>query len=1074
MKLNEQQQRAVETIEGPVLVVAGPGTGKTQLLAARVANILKQTDAAPENILCLTFTNDGARNMRERLRSLIGEASYKVTVGTYHEFGAAILRDYPEYFVERRYLNLIDDLKAYQIFNGLVEKMSYTNGLRHIEWRGVRGLISDVKRAALTPDALRAIAAENERVAGKLEQVANEIFPPRMPSKLEQALPIYDKWAEALNSSETGLQNVASVPSLMQTYLTEYNLARAAAEASEKTTPLNEYKASILARVEGRFCLKARKANERLGRLAEVYEEYNNITRAEGLYDYDDIILAAIKAISENSDLRAELQEQYQYVLLDEYQDTNAAQSKIVELLLDNPVWEGRPNVLAVGDDDQAIYAFQGALASNLTEFAERYRGVEKIYLEKNYRSGAAIVDFAANFRQTIQDGVFKDKTLELATGQEAAIRRLDFKSDVAERNWVAAQIRELLASGVPAHEIAVLARKNAELASVAKHLGGVKIRFDQQNDILTETKIVREFLDLCRLLVAITEKSANEDELAARVFYAERWKLPVAELYRIARVKDGWISAMLASEAAETRAAAEKVLELAGELAEVPLNEAIYEIAKDWQAADAELYELNSALLILQHAVSASSGETEAGGKLTSENGQAEEARPLLTLKNLVRYADNMIAAGLNLLDASPYRAAESAVSLLSAHKAKGLEFEYVFIIGAHNSNWVKTNSHRGSTLPPNLQAINPSGDRDDDRRRLLYVAATRAKNTLYITRARATFEGKNLMPIEYLDERDEDGRTVAWALPEGYREVASGEAADERPDVAVLAEEVSRLVSSPDLPTIAAEFTANYALSPSDLNNFIDDEYGGAAAFYQQKVLKMPSAPNYNMAFGTVVHSVLQDVAEAANRGERLAIEEILLRFRKGIQELRGVSENDRRLMSEQGEFVLPRWLAVNETILAQNGVLTERPFRREKNGVRLLGRIDRIEPSGGGAGRTVVDFKTGAAGSANSNKSHKARLQLYFYKILLEGTAGEPIRQGRVDFVSVDSDEKVAKSLLVEFEPEEEALVWQLIQLVWQKVLKMDFQNLVKTEAANGGTQSFREFLEVKIAALDGAKV
>jgi len=1050
MKLNAEQQAAVEAVEGPVLVVAGPGTGKTQLLAARVQNILEQTDADASNILCLTFTNDGARNMRERLRSLIGEASYKVTVSTYHEFGQTILRDYPEYFLERRYLTLIDDLKAYQVFNGLVEEMSYTNTLRYKEWSGVKALVSDVKRAALSPEDLRRIVAENEAVAETLARTANEIFPPRMSSKLAQVLPMFARWKAACSAAITEPTSPlgAMVPSLAQTYLVGLEQAWEQAEATGKTTPLSKYKSSIMERVDEQFRLKVRKSNERLLALAEVYERYNNVIRTEGLYDYDDMILAAIRALEQHDDLRAELQEKYQYVLLDEYQDTNVAQSRIVELLLDNPVWEGRPNVLAVGDDDQAIYAFQGALASNLTDFYRRYRDVRLINLSKNYRSKAPIVGFAASFRQTIADSVYKglageDKELVAVSDCGGAkLERIDFKSDVAERNWVATRIKELLAEGVSPSEIAVLARRNAELDSIAKHLGGVKVRYDRQNDILTEQKIVREWLDLCRLLVAIRDGSREESVVAARVFYAEYWGLPVAELYKLARVAreaGGWIAAMLAGENEQLKRAAEEVVELSGRLVEVPLDEAIYELSKVIKVTDTELYTLNAGLLILQGV-------------------------GLANLRDLVRYVDSMIAAELNLLDKSPYRAATEAVSLLSAHKAKGLEFGTVFVIGAHNSNWVKSGSKRSSTLPPNMQAINPSGDRDDDQRRLLYVAATRAKDTLYITRAKTTFDGaRDFLPIEYLDERDDEGRTMAFALPDGYREVKIGEGADEQPVAVVLADEVNRLKMSPDLAIIAEQFTADYVLTATDVNNFVDSEYGGAERFYRERVLGCPSAPSRMMIFGNLVHAVLQDVAEAANYGKQLTMEAATERFLVALEGTRGLSENDRRLLKEQGEYVLPLYLAANAGLMTQKGAQTERWFRREKQGVRMKGKVDRVEKDG--KTRTVVDFKTGKVSGATDDKTYRAQVQLYFYKMLVESEAGLAVANGRVEFVSADADGKVGRALEVEFSSEEEALVWQLVQLIWQRIMKMDFREVPDV----GQTKSFQEFLTKKIAAL-----
>src|SRR5665647_1201749 len=162
-KLNAAQKEAVDTIDGPLLVIAGPGTGKTQLLSARVANILEKTDSLPQNILCLTFTENGALNMRERLTRFIGQAAYDVTISTYHAFGADILRRFPQYFTEYRLENPVDELGKHQIVSGIVETMSYANPLKQTQHHlgDLIATISEVKRALLTSENLRAIAAEN-------------------------------------------------------------------------------------------------------------------------------------------------------------------------------------------------------------------------------------------------------------------------------------------------------------------------------------------------------------------------------------------------------------------------------------------------------------------------------------------------------------------------------------------------------------------------------------------------------------------------------------------------------------------------------------------------------------------------------------------------------------------------------------------------------------------------------------------------------------------------------------------------------------------------------------------------
>ncbi|MCL2038766.1 PD-(D/E)XK nuclease family protein [Candidatus Saccharibacteria bacterium] len=216
--------------------------------------------------------------------------------------------------------------------------------------------------------------------------------------------------------------------------------------------------------------------------------------------------------------------------------------------------------------------------------------------------------------------------------------------------------------------------------------------------------------------------------------------------------------------------------------------------------------------------------------------------------------------------------------------------------------------------------------------------------------------------------------------------------------------------------------------------------------------------------MAFGTLVHGALQAAGEAAKRGEAMDSEVLMRRFEADLAAMRDLTENERRLLAEQGEFVLPRWWAANGEKLAAKDAAVEKWFNYEKDGVRLRGKVDRIE--GGGEGRTVVDFKTGKAGGAKSEKTYKAQLQLYIYKLLVESEPGGPVVGGRVEFVAADGDGRVSKALELEFGREEEELVWQLVGVIWRRIMAMDFGEAL--EAAETGAASFRQFLENKIKA------
>lgn len=200
---NDAQKRAVDTTEGPLLVIAGPGTGKTQLLSVRVGKILQNNSTIlPNNILCLTFTETGASNMRDRLTQLIGKEAYDVTISTYHAFGDEIIRRYSQAFTDMRLQSAIDDLGKYQVVSAIIDSLSYDNPLKQARYHigDVISTISDVKRALLTSKDLLAIADENEATIHQAKGAIAEVFKDlkRMPSKLDKALPYFEQTREIL------------------------------------------------------------------------------------------------------------------------------------------------------------------------------------------------------------------------------------------------------------------------------------------------------------------------------------------------------------------------------------------------------------------------------------------------------------------------------------------------------------------------------------------------------------------------------------------------------------------------------------------------------------------------------------------------------------------------------------------------------------------------------------------------------------------------------------------------------------------------------------------------------------
>lgn len=287
-KLNAQQKQAVDTIEGPLMVVAGPGTGKTQVVAMRVANILKKTQMRPNNILCLTFSISGSTAMRERLRLLIGADAYGVTVSTIHAFAQSIIEQNAAVFEEWAAKQQISDVEKIREMHTIIDQ-----NIQQME------LLNPKDPYGRIPDIL-----------GRISQVKRE---GKSMEDLERVAKEYDEQMQTKSKPGTKIH--------------EKNLAAA----------------------------------QKFRDFIKLYDAYQMMLRNSGRYDYDDMILTVTAALREEDWLLSNIQERYQYVIVDEFQDTNGSQYDFIELLTSYKDVPNEPNVCVVGDDDQAIYRFQGA-----------------------------------------------------------------------------------------------------------------------------------------------------------------------------------------------------------------------------------------------------------------------------------------------------------------------------------------------------------------------------------------------------------------------------------------------------------------------------------------------------------------------------------------------------------------------------------------------------------------------------------------------------------------------------------------------------------------------------------------
>jgi DNA helicase-2/ATP-dependent DNA helicase PcrA len=1112
-ELNSEQKRAVDTIDGPLLVIAGPGTGKTQLLSARVANIMRRTDTPAQNILCLTFTESGAANMRQRLTRFIGKSAYDVNIGTYHSFGSDLINRYPEYFADTRLQNPVDDLGKRQIVLDIVEAMSYQNPLKQTRHHigDLMSTLSEIKRALLTSPDLRALAQENTAFISQGSKLLQPVFADfnKMPGSYTKAAPYFEQTLVALNGLVPPTPVSRHFEPLAVLCVSQLQHALELARAAGKTTELTKWKNTWLAKdVDNHFIIDGELTNRRINSLADVLESYQTALANDGLYDFDDMILRSIHALETHADLRYTLQERYLYILLDEFQDTNAAQLRLIQLLTDNPVNEGRPNILAVGDDDQAIYAFQGAQYSNMLEYYQMFRETVVINLTENYRSHADVLHVAAGVASQIENRLHQhfdgmSKTLRAANSHitAASIERRDFQSDIAERSWIASEIRQLIAAGTSPNEIAVLAPKHKQIEPLVAYLNaqGVPVRYEKRENIL-DAPVVRQLITMSQLLLALaSNNSAVASALWPQVLSYDFWAIPTDLIWRLSwQVSDSrsddtggpkltWNQAVLDNDNIQLKHAAQVLLAAASRTAtencETMLDYLIGSAALETHTDPGHTATVSSPLRDYYTSATVQTSRPELfyetvshltvlRSKLREFQDRSDAA---LTLPDFIRFIGMYEAAEQPMIDTSPYAQAADSVQLLTVFKAKGLEYEHVFLPNLLDDVW--GSSSRGNsnklTLPPNLQPIRHAGATDDERLRILFVALTRAKYGLHLTSATRSFSGKSTRRLKYFDEQEQaDGNVDSLIMPENNRRVQTDDS--DAPSIELheldwRTRHIEGLVDT-SLQSLLAERIDNYQLSPTHLISFINLEYAGPQRFFFDSILRFPSAPSVDSQFGTAIHEALEWYQHKVNElGYGPEIPATIDHFTARIR-ARHMPEQRAALEIERGQKALTTYLKHRAQTFSPTDV-AEKNFRSEGvfyDDVHMAGKIDRMEINTIKKTITVIDYKTGKSYSSwkSDSKLHKYQLQLYAYKLLIEGSrtyAGYTVTHGRLEFVESNDDDRT-DFLEMTFNNDQANYTRLLMKAVWQHVKHLNFPTVDAYPATIAGIKQFEQALIV----------
>ena len=1020
LKLNQQQQDAVNAIEGPVMVIAGPGTGKTQILATRILNILTRSDAQPQNILCLTYTEAGATAMQKRLSEFMGSDAFKIPIYTFHGLCNKIIQDNPEKF-SRRELRVMDELDKIDLIQGIIEGLPATSKLKSYQED------AQVLRRNLSKmwDLMQSEGIDESQI---------------------------DNWINFVSEPENFK---AAFPSWV------YKVNRGAFKAGDIKS--SEYD-------------KHTKNWMRASEAAKLFITYKETKQAKGFYEFADMLEWVANAFDSDNELLLDNQEQFQYILVDEYQDTSGLQNRILHKLIS--YWGEEPNCFVVGDDDQSVYAFQGAKVSNMLEFAERYKvALKTIVLTQNYRSTQVILDTAKalvdkNKLRLVNQMEGLSKEL-LASGDNQKYPALApyvklYSNEFHEAIGVGETIKALIVQGEIAHEIAVLYPMNKHAATLADAFDVLDVPYviHRPTDILNET-VIQHLLTWVEYLSLELELANSGEHLI--------YKLLVSPLYDISSFEVNQLSVEIYSQRSSHSRSGESyswrqhiheklTQPEQGDIFKSTPSVALRELwtnIETWikEASWLTVPELIQALYskggYLAHALKSHDQEwvLEVLQTFMQFSIRMNEKNPFMKPHEFLSIVKKMIN---NKVSVSLEKRIGNAdgVKLITAHSSKGLEFDHVFIIRANQSEWEDNDTAK---LPFSIKQLlqgkeielsNETSIEEDieERRRLFYVAITRAKKSLHLS--------YNLKKITATKVSDARPSTFLFDL--GTPELSEP---TEIPTERLLFTQNALLtrMSRPKLNIDKMDWvqsrTNNFKFSPSTLYSILEC----GLKFYFTRIVRVPDAPSPAAAFGTAMHAAMKNWVDAWTKDRKwMSVTEVVQQFEKEMYRQRhGFNEKQFKLRMQQGKDLIPPYYeARKDEFRAYQVVLTEKSISAVIEGIPITGFLDKIVFDGNRA--TVIDYKTGkpdnskkksaAPGPRSADKlPHPYWFQLGVYQLMTNNQSGKSWDCNMAMIDCVEKDENGDFPLIkLHFDDQANATIRKWILEAQKKLETMDFMN------------------------------
>ncbi len=1012
-KLNEEQQEAVNTIFGPVMVIAGPGTGKTQILSARIGNILLKTDYLAENILCLTYTDAGRIAMRERLQTMIGADAYRVAIHTFHSFCNQVIQENANYF-KKNALDAISEIEQVDLLKELISNFSDENPLKrykgdiYYEISRLKELFSTMKKEYWTPEII------TEKVEWYLKNI------------------LEDKSNKEFYYQKKYKENAAGDPK-----------NHAIKEVKRKMTML----------------LAA----------ANSYYDFQKMMHENNRYDFDDMILWVIDVFKNNPAILSNYQEQFQFVLVDEYQDTNGSQNEIINLMIN---YDDKPNIFVVGDDDQSVYRFQGANFENIVDFQTSYlASLKEIMLKKNYRSNQQILDLSKalienNTERIEMSGAKNVKILEAANDEKIKSKTTPqfhvYQNSLQEMIGIVMKIDAQLKNKELPQSIAVLYSENKYGDELIKMFKEKNIPFyNKRKENLFDIPLAKKIFRIAEYIASETDLPNSGNDILFEILHFDLFEIPAYEISKMVLMLNEEKSAEL-KYTKSFRLFIQKIIqETPSTLFATKPNEKIISLIDKLEKLITSNFN-NTVINVFEEII-------QQFGFLAYALKSDDKIWHLEVLYSLMdfvksechRKPNNTISSLLELMDTMKsqniiiplYRLSgeEKGVNLLTAHSSKGLEFKTVYLCNVLKNKWeAKSNKNTGYTIPAEFFKSTKEQDSKErileEKRRLFYVAVTRAEENLFISWSKKDEAEKVLESSQFIQEiKDKiDIETIPQFVDEN--------------NMSDYLEALLMKTKKPILLESEKEFVQtklkNFKLSPTALNNYLHCPL----AFYYQNIIKVPSGKSESSTFGSAVHWAIEKCFEEMLESDEKvfpSVEKVCDFFEWYINRNKeAFAKNRIKDYLVYGKKILTGFYNLKIQEWNDNKIISvERRFSGLTiENVPVSGMLDKIIFNGNDV--TIVDYKTGKVENA------KPKLKAPNLEKDEHDIGGDYWRQGIFYKLMVDNynlkEWHVTKTIFELLEPEnddyfsaeiipshqDEQIVKNQLKDTWAKIQAHDF--------------------------------